>query len=274
MSQSNGLDAYIPRMNEIHGGFHHPDPYVFAAICSAQTESGISGDILEIGSYLGRSTIVLGYLIGEDETLHVCEPFPNPDPDDPDFLPQTVDWYQTYNQEIFEENYLRFHDELPEIYAFSSTELPGKLTPSSFRFAHLDGSHTAEALESDIALARDILIDEGVISFSFYRTMHTLEVAAAVWREVADAAAFPICATETHLYASVTPYSAEQNADLHARLRSTPRIDVVPSQFRGVEVALMRRIRSEKSKLKSFLPPVLLPSLRRARSWVRTIRTD
>ncbi len=270
MSQHNGLDAYIPRMNEIHGGFHHPDPYVFAAICSAQTESGIGGDILEIGSYLGRSTIVLGYLIGENETLHACEPFPNPDPDHPDFLPETVDWYHTYTQEIFEENYLRFHDELPEIYAFSSMELPEKLMPSSFRFAHLDGSHTAEALESDIALARDILIDEGIISFSFYRTMHTLEVAAAVWREVAKSSIFPICATETHLYASINPYSAKQTADLHDRLRSTPRMNVVPSLFRGVEVALMQPMPSE-SKLKPFVPPILVPSARAARSWVSRI---
>ncbi len=110
------------------------------------------------------------------------------------------------------------------------------------------------------------------MSFNLYRTMHTLEVAAAVWSEVADSSVFPICATETHLYASVTPYSPEQMADLHARLQSTPRMNVVPSEFRGVEVALMQPMPSE-SKLKSFVPPVLLPSVRRARSWVRTIRT-
>ena len=273
MAQSNGFDAYIPRMREIHGGFHHPDPYVFKATCESQVENGATGDILQIGAYLGRSSIALGYLLGENETLHVCEPFPDPSADHPDFLPETVDWYDTYTREIFEENYLRFHDELPEIYAHTSFELPGKLAPKSFRFVHLDGSHTAEALQSDISLTKDILIDQGVISFSVYRSMHTLEVATAVWGEVAGSSVFPICATETHLYASVTPYSSEQTADLHARLQSTPRMNVVPSQFRGVEVALMRRIRSEKSKLKSFVPPVLLPSARRARSWVRTIRT-
>ena len=272
MTQSHGLDAYIPKMGEIHGGFHHPDPYVFQAICEAQAESGTTGDILEIGTYLGQSAIVLGYLLGEGETLHVCEPFPDPSADDPDFLPQTIEWYHPYTQEIFEENYLRFHDQLPEIYAHTSMELPEKLAPKSFRFVHVDGSHTADALESDISLTTDILIDQGVASFSVYRSMHTLEVAAAVWREVANSSLFPICATETHLYASVTPYSPEQTADLHARLRSTPRINVVPSQFRGVEVALMQPIRDRsKTTLRSFVPPILLPSARRVRSWVRSI---
>ncbi|MCZ6456007.1 MAG: class I SAM-dependent methyltransferase [Actinobacteria bacterium] len=272
MARSDGLDAYIPRMGDIHGAFHNVDAYVFEAISESQVESGATGDILEIGAYLGRSAIVLGYLLGENETLHICEPFPNPSAAHPDFLPETIDWYETYTQEIFEENYLRFHDELPEIYAHTSFELPGKLAPKSFRFVHLDGSHNAEALESDISLTKDILIDRGVISFSVYRNMSTLEVAAAVWGEVAESSLFPICATESHLYASVTPYSSAETADLHARLQSTPRMNVVPSEFRGVEVALMQPVPS--AKLKSYVPPVLLPLARRARSWVRTIRTD
>ena len=107
------------------------------------------------------------------------------------------------------------------------------------------------------------------MSFNLYRTMHTLEVAAAVWSEVADSSVFPICATETHLYASVTPYSPEQMADLHARLRSAPGMNVILSQFRGVEVVLMRR--GSGSRLKPFVPPVLLPAAYRARLWVRTL---
>jgi len=273
MSHYNGLDAYISGMDDIHGGFEHPDPYVFAAISAAQTERGIGGDIIEIGAYLGRSTIALGYLIGEDETLHVCDLWPSPDPDDPDFLPETVGWYHAYTQEKFEANYLRFHNELPEIHAVSSLELPGTLTSDSFRFAHLDGGHTAEALDSDIALAEDLLIDEGVLSIWGHRTIHTLEVAAAVWGEVARSTLHPICATETHFYASVTAYTATQTADLYERLQAMPQVDVVLSNVRGADVALVQSVRTEP-KLKRYVPPILLPSARKARSWLRRSQSE
>jgi Methyltransferase domain len=268
MAENSGLDAYIPRMSEIHGGFHHPDPQVFRAICEAQTEHGITGDILEIGSYLGRSAIVLGFLIDGEERLHICEPFPNPTAVNPDFLPHTVGWYHPYTQELFEENYLRFHEDLPEIYAYSSLDLPGKLASDSFRFVHLDGSHTPEALQNDIGLAKDILNEDGVMSFSLYRGMESLEVAAAAWAEVAKSEVFPMVATETHLYASLKPYGPEQTADLHTRLRTTRGIEVVPSMFRGVDVALMQP-KPGHEKAKAWIPPALLPTAKKVQAWLQ-----
>jgi len=266
-TEKNGLDGYIARMSEIPGGIHHPDPYVFQAISDSQIESGMAGDILETGSYQGRSAIVLGYLVRGSNTLHICEPFPKPSVDNPDFQPHTIDWYETYNQEIFEKHYLRFHDELPEIHACTSLDLPGRLAPGSFRFVHLDGSHTREVLESDISLAKDLLKNGGVMSFNLYRSMHTLEVAAAVWSEVASSSIFPMCATETHLYASVTPYGSKETTDLIARLRSVPRIKVITSEFRGVATALVHALpREPKITVKSFVPPILLSPARKARS--------
>ena len=170
MTRNSDLEAYVARMGDIHGAFDHPDPYVIEAISADQSERGVAGDLLEIGSYQGRSAIVLGYLLREGETLHVCDSFPAPNAEDPDFLAHTIDWYETYSQTIFEQNYLGFHPELPVIYPHGSLELPGKLEPKSFRFVHLDGSHTAEALQSDISLAKHILIDDGVIAFSEYRS--------------------------------------------------------------------------------------------------------
>ena len=273
MTRNSDLETYVAKMGDIYGAFHHPDPYVFEAISANQSERGVAGDLLEIGSYQGRSAIVLGYLLGEGETLHVCDSFPVPNAEDPDFLAHTIDWYEPYSQTIFEENYLRFHEELPTIYPHTSLELAGELEPKSFRFVHLDGSHTAEALQSDISLAKHILIDDGVIAFSEYRSTHTLEVAAAAWAEVASLKVFPICATETHLYASVSRPSPEETASLQIRLRSVPGINAVPSRFRGVEIALMQPVRSEsKTTLRSFVPPILLPSARKARSWLAGMR--
>ena len=274
MTRNSDLETYVAKMGDIHGAFHHPDPYVFEAISADQSERGVVGDVLEIGSYQGRSAIVLGYLLGKGETLHACDSFRAPNAEDPDFLARTIDWYETYSQTIFEENYLRFHEELPAIYPHTSLELAGKLELKSFRFVHLDGSHAAEALQSDISLVKDILIDDGVIAFAQFRSTHTLEVAAAAWREVASLAVFPICATETYLYASVSRPSPAETARLQTRLRSVPGIYAVPSRFRGIEITLMQPVRSEsKTTLRSFVPPVLLPPARKVRSWLAGIRS-
>jgi hypothetical protein len=201
----------------------------------------------------------------------VCEPFPEPTPDDPNFLSHTIDWYDTYDQRILEEHYLRFHDQLPEIYAHSSLDLAGKLAPNSFRFVHLDGGHAPEVLRSDITLSQNILTEQGIVAHNVYRSLDTLEVAVAAWTAVANSEVFPFCATETRLYSSVTPYTSEQTADLHSRLRSIPQTNLVSSRFRGVDVALLQPA-PETTTLRSFIPPVLLPPARRARSWIRSIK--
>jgi hypothetical protein len=264
----------MERMGEIQGALLEPDTYVFQAISQTQADSGITGDILEIGSYLGQSAIFLGYLLQDDEALHICDSFPEPSAVDPDFLPHTLDWYNTYSQQIFEDTYLRFHAELPEIHAISSMDLPVELKPKSFRFIHLDGGHRPEVIASDIAMSKDVLVGGGVVAHDIYRSMETLEVAAAVWKEVAESSISPICATETRLYYTLTPYSSDQSADLHARLRAIPRVNVVPSEFRGVEVALVQPAPGEPEvSLKSFIPPILLPQARRVRAWARDIRS-
>jgi Methyltransferase domain len=266
MADHESLEANLGRLNEIQGDLFDPDTHVFRIVTEAQTERGVTGDILEIGTYLGHSAIFLGYLLEEGETLHVCDPFPEPSADDPNFLPHTLAWYDTYSQKTFEDNYRRFHSDPPIVHAHSSVELHDKLNPKSFRFVHLDGGHAPEVIASDIALVKEVLVSGGLVAHHSYRSMETLDVAAVVWPEVASGSIFPVCATETMLYYSTEPFAA----DLSDRLRAIPAVEVVSSRFGGSDVDLIKTDLSDAPlTLKSFVPPILLLPARRARDWMR-----
>jgi len=261
------LEQYKKRMTEVPGGFEFTSLGVIDVLNDLQVATDVGGDILEIGCYLGRSSIALGYLLEDGEELHVCEPFPTPDPDDPDFLAHTIDWYEPYNQKMFEQNYLKFHTQLPHIYAHTSLELPGKLSPRTFRFVHMDGGHSPAALASDIALTRSLLVDGGIVAFSQFRSVHTLEVSAAVFGELAGSSLQPLCATPIHLFASWAPEPLGDLDDLSSRLEKIPSVRVVMSEFDGKPIPLIHPPKpGTTSGVKSFVPPVMLPLARKARS--------
>ena len=76
------IDEYLAHMHElVLGWFDDVDAAVFRAIDDVQGASGVKGDLLEIGTYLGKSAILLGYLLRPQERLVVCDLFTNEDLD-------------------------------------------------------------------------------------------------------------------------------------------------------------------------------------------------
>ncbi len=59
----------------VPGWFTYDDCAHFCLVLNTQFAAGARGDILEIGSYHGRSTIVLADCLQPGETLVVCDPF-------------------------------------------------------------------------------------------------------------------------------------------------------------------------------------------------------
>src|SRR5688572_12330628 len=143
MSQMNKthLDEYLKALDSIQGWFYPEDVRLFQTLNELQGKDDVSGDLLEIGVYHGKSSILMGYFPRKDENLVVCDLFEQ--------SARTVAnraearyWYSNLSRELFESNYLRFHDLLPVIVRCSSTHLMkmGKLS-RTFRFIHIDGSH-------------------------------------------------------------------------------------------------------------------------------------
>ena len=65
-------------VKEIDGWFYMEDAILFETISTVQAKSRITGDLLKIGAYHGKSAAFLGFLLGAKEQLVVCDLFETP----------------------------------------------------------------------------------------------------------------------------------------------------------------------------------------------------
>jgi hypothetical protein len=242
------IDEYLAHMHElVLGWFEDVDAAVFRAIDDAQGAGGVKGDLLEIGTYLGKSAILLGYLLRPQERLVVCDLFTNEDLN-PD-LDADAPFYGQLSRVAFEENYSRFHRRPPTVIERSSTELADEGLERSFRIVHVDGSHRFDVVRQDISTALDLVVDGGIVVIDDYRTIpHALGVAAAVWEAVTSGRLVPVVASGQKLY-GCSPRDRETTARTLLRWASEEApFDSLPQQVAGHEVVV-------------FAPPLQSPTL-------------
>lgn len=98
----------------VPGSFDPADQRVFAAISDAQHSVGVCGDLLEIGTFMGRSAVLLGYLVDEDEQLVVCDLFDGPATNEHSAR-ENAATYVGLTEADFKNTYGRFHPTLPTI---------------------------------------------------------------------------------------------------------------------------------------------------------------
>jgi hypothetical protein len=192
------VDDYIARMHdEVPGWFTEIDASLFRAVDAAQRAAGVRGDLLEVGVYLGKSAVLLGYLLRPDEELIAWDLFSG------ERLAGEADaqFYLELTQEAFEANYARYHERPATTHAGPSSEIPGAGLGRRFRFVHVDGSHRYEIARDDIAAALELVVDGGILVVDDYRTVpHALGVAAAVWEAVTAGRLVPVLASDQKLY--------------------------------------------------------------------------
>ena len=192
------VDDYVARMHdEVPGWFTEVDASLFRAVDAAQRAAVVQGDLFEIGVYLGKSAVLLGYLLRPDEEFVAWDLFSG------ERLAAEADaqFYRELTQAAFDENYGRFHARAATAYAQPSSEIPAAGLGRRFRFVHVDGSHRYEIARDDIVAALDLLVDGGVVVVDDYRTVpHALGVAAAVWEAVTAGRLVPVLASDQKLY--------------------------------------------------------------------------
>ena len=88
-----------------------------------QRERGITGDLLEIGTYKGKSAILLGYLRRDPERLIVCDVFEDQGDLGQETRYEAASWYTGLRREEFEGLFLRFHPRLPTIWQMASASI-------------------------------------------------------------------------------------------------------------------------------------------------------
>ncbi|MEU9332200.1 class I SAM-dependent methyltransferase [Streptomyces sp. NPDC048290] len=187
------------RLDDVKGWFPVLDQLLFAWLLDRQRGTGLRGDLLEIGVFLGKSAIFLGRHRQDGEAYTVCDLFEGDAPDGANRAEATKS-YAALTRHAFETNYLAFHDELPHILQGPSSVVPGEVPPASCRFVHIDGSHLYEHVRGDIGAAREALVPDGIVVLDDFRSEHTPGVSVAAWEAVLSHGLRPVCLTTQKLY--------------------------------------------------------------------------
>ncbi|MFF2353268.1 class I SAM-dependent methyltransferase [Kitasatospora sp. NPDC058115] len=183
------------------GWFFRLDQEAFRHLLTAQSAAGLTGDILELGSYLGRSAVLLGDHLGPGERLTVCDLFDSEADDADNDAEMAMSYRSSLTRRGFEANYLAFHPELPTIVqAPTSVLADGRIPAGSCRFVHVDASHLYEHVTGDIEVARLALAEGGLVALDDYRSEHTPGVSAAVWQAVFTGGLHPVLLTPMKFY--------------------------------------------------------------------------
>lgn len=155
------LRDVFAKINHVPGAFNVDDAGHFHLVLSMQSVFGITGDLLEIGSYHGRSTAVMSHYLRGREKIHVCDAF----------TADTDDKYQNKpTPEALLANVQRVTPGIGDrivIHACLSNDLrlPAE---QMFRFIRVDGGHSEEQAFADLTLVKRHLRDRGVIVVDDY----------------------------------------------------------------------------------------------------------
>jgi len=208
--QLDGIAGYLAAIDQVPGWFFPPDTLLFAAVDNFQRERGVTGDLLEIGVYKGRSAILMGFFAGPGERLVVCDLFEEMDAISEENEQERRHYAKLHDLDLparkdFEGHYLRFHPALPEIMQMRSDRLNGHLPAGTFRMIHIDGGHTMEVVQQDIETARRLLGAGGVVIFDDWANGQQPGVALAIWQEYLKGDLIPLGFTPSKFYATWDP---------------------------------------------------------------------
>lgn len=191
----------VSSINDIPGWFSWTDQQLFRYFLGQATQEA-RGDLVELGTYLGKSAALIGEYVRPGERFVVCDLF-NDVSDTANELENSRS-YSRLTRQAFEENYQALRGNLPQIIQGPSSLITEYVTPRSARFVHVDASHLYEHVATDIDSAITMLAEQGIVVFDDYRSRHTPGVAAAVWGAVAEGRLRPVCLSGAKFYAVVS----------------------------------------------------------------------
>jgi methyltransferase family protein/sulfotransferase famil protein len=250
-ARTAGQRADLPlTVDDIPGWFSQIDRDLFRTLLAWQVATEPPGDLVELGCYLGKSTVIVGESLQAGETFTVCDLFGAAAPDDANESENKL-FYSTLNQERFERNYRQLRGVLPVVLPMPTSEILEHVKPDSARFVHVDASHMYEHVVGDIEAARTMLRGDGIVVFDDYRSAHTPGVAAAVWGAVLNAGLKPIVLSGMKLYGTWgDPTAARQR--IRDWVKGDPLYSLDVQQVAGHEI--LRVIASVKAKREKSRP--------------------
>jgi len=198
------MTVAVKSFYDIPGWFRWLDMTMFNALLGAQSDSA-PGVLVELGTYLGKSAVVIGDHVRDGDRFVALDLFGDTDilgqsPADVANRRESTKSYATLTRRTFEENYLALHDVLPEVVQGPSSDIVDHVQPATARFVHVDASHMYAHVQADVRNARALMRPGGVAVFDDFRGEHTPGVAAAVWAAVAREELIPLALTTQKFY--------------------------------------------------------------------------
>jgi hypothetical protein len=248
-------------IDTVPGWFARRDAKLFVLAHEAQRACGVHGDVLEIGAFMGRSSILLGYICDvPGQRLVVSDIF-----DADETTEESKGWrprgVRKPRRDEFTAQYLRFHRDPPEIISGPSLELdPEALGLHAFRLIHVDGAHDWTNVDGDLRLAEALASDDAVVVFDDVCNGAYPAVGARVWSEVVSGRLDPVAVTDK-LYATTNPKSPVAEA-LRSRIQDAADLSASVHTIAGSDVLVVSDLD----------PGARPPSRTRPPSWKRVAR--
>jgi len=252
----------------INGWLKYEDFILMKYFLEKEGQIENSGNLLEIGVYQGKSSLLIGKYRSTTELFEVCDIFDGMT--DSENLLEISQSYINLSRDIFEKNLVEHLGYLPVIHECKSKDLPDRLMSKSFRFIHLDGSHLYDHVQFDLSLATKLLKDNlSTIVMDDFRAAHTPGVAAVFWESIISKKLVPIVLTESKAYLA-REINETQMQEIFDYLELQ---DLVPKyeSFLGIKCIRVTNSRELpeihfKRILRSLAPPILINLLRKLRN--------
>ena len=240
------IRRYKYRSWVIPGWFTLTDHEVFVAINTIQEKFSISGNLLEIGTFCGKSGALLSLLASSDEKVSLLDLFDgvvNEEKlDTKDYRKMTLDKARRT---------LDRHGERYDLVAGNSLEITSLIPVSPHRFIHIDGSHQYEVVKKDLLNSLKYLTKGGVIVLDDYRNFEFPGVGRAFWEFIHEHKMHLICSTPTKAYVTNSPLSLAYKAELQNLDKSTFPFKVVSGGELGFDLVHLQRRAKVTQKLLS-----------------------
>lgn len=253
---------------DVEGWFRWIDFCLFEAVLKSQRDSA-PGSLVELGCYLGKSTVVIGDYWRPGEDFVVLDLFGDTsalgdDSGDRANVRETEKSYnKTLTRERFEANYLALHDQLPTVVQAPSSQIVDHVADGSVRFLHIDASHLYPHVIVDTRNAARLMRPGGVVSFDDFRAEHTPGVSAAVWEAVATLGLVPVALTPTKFYGCFSE-PEQARAAIGAMLEGNDRLWSETQEIAGHPVYRITRVEEPKPAAQQITRKLLKQSVEKA----------
>ena len=237
----------------VPGWFPLVDFDLFLAINEVQVKCGFRGDILEIGTYKGKSGILLTLCAEPTEIVRLLDLYAdiqleaNPDSSD----------YKKLNESHTIKNLNKFGSEYELVFG-NSLEISELIPKAPHRIIHIDGSHQYEVVRNDLQNALNLLSQEGVIILDDYSNFTYPGVARAFWEFYENTHLQIICATPSRIYLTQNVYVSQYKLKLERlSLRQSP-VSFGPTEDGTFDLVTFKKSKNLIQKVYSLLSLIAL----------------